>query len=70
MKRRISNLVSLAESCLRQLRAGADHLQNCEIKGQRHLTEKTRRLADQKRRANEFQGKLTEIVRKSRKSQI
>lgn len=70
LKRRISNLVSLAESCSRQLRAWADHLQNCEIKGQRHLTEKTRRLADQKRRANEFQGKLTEIVRKSRKSQI
>ena len=32
-KSQISNLKSLAESCSRQLRAWADHLQNSEIKG-------------------------------------
>ena len=37
----ISNLKSLVESYSRQLRAWADHLQNSDIKGQRHLNEKT-----------------------------
>lgn len=32
----------LAESCSRQLRGWADSLQNTEIKGQRHLNEKSR----------------------------
>lgn len=41
-KSRISNLKSRAESCSRQLRAWADHLQNSEIKGQRHLNDTTR----------------------------
>ena len=43
LKSQISNLKSTAESCSRQLRAWADHLQNSDIKGQRHLNEKTRR---------------------------
>lgn len=38
----ISNLKFLAESCSRQLRAWADSLQNSEIKGQRHLNEKSK----------------------------
>jgi four helix bundle protein len=37
LKSQISDLKSTAESCSRQLRAWADHLQNSEIKGQRHL---------------------------------
>jgi four helix bundle protein len=41
-KSQISNLKSIAESCSRQLRAWADHLQNSDIQGQRHLNEKTR----------------------------
>lgn len=41
-KAEISNLKSLAESCSRQLRAWADSLQNTDIKGQRHLNEKSR----------------------------
>ena len=41
-KSQISNLKSLAEGCSRQLRAWADHLQNSEIKGQRHLNDTTR----------------------------
>jgi four helix bundle protein len=40
-KSQISKLKSTAESCSRQLRAWADHLQNSEIKGQRHLTDKS-----------------------------
>jgi four helix bundle protein len=54
LKSQISNLKSLAESCSRQLRGWADSLQNSEIKGQRHLTEKSRREDTQKKRAAAF----------------
>jgi four helix bundle protein len=50
----ISNLKSLAESCSRQLRAWADSLQNSEIKGVRHLNDKTREAEAAKKRAAEF----------------
>src|ERR1017187_9672662 len=49
LKSEISNLKSLAESIARQLRAWADSLQNSSIKGQRYLTDKTRK-ADQTKR--------------------
>lgn len=60
LKSRISKLNSLAESCSRQIRAWADHLQNSEIKGPRHLTEKARRLDEQKKRADTFLRELRE----------
>jgi four helix bundle protein len=52
-KSQISNLKSIAESCSRQIRAWADSLQNSDIKGQRHLTEKSRRQTDSQKRALE-----------------
>jgi len=58
LKSQISNLISTAESCSRQLRGWADSLQNSEIKGQRHLNEKTRREDNQRKRAAEFQKEL------------
>ncbi|MCX6897364.1 MAG: four helix bundle protein [Verrucomicrobia bacterium] len=58
LKSEISDLKSVAESCSRQLRAWADSLQNSEIKGQRHLNDRTRSSADQKRRAEAFQKEL------------
>lgn len=58
LKSEISNLKSTAESCSRQLRGWADSLQNSDIKGQRHLTERTRRAAEQKKRAAEFEKTL------------
>jgi len=54
LKSEIANLKSTAESCSRQLRAWADALQNSDIKGQRHLTDKSRRETDQKKRAAAF----------------
>ncbi len=54
-KSEISNLKSLAESCSRQIRAWADSLQNSDIKGQRHLNDRTRNAAHQKRAAEDFQ---------------
>ena len=58
LKSQISNLKSLAESCSRQLRGWADSLQNSEIKGQRHLTDKSRSKDDQKKRAATLQKEL------------
>lgn len=42
LRSEISNLITLAESCSRQLRAWADALQNSDITGPRHLNEHTR----------------------------
>ncbi|MFH2046695.1 MAG: four helix bundle protein [Pseudomonadota bacterium] len=61
-KSQISNLKSLAESCSRQLRAWADHLQNTDIKGQRHLTEKSKSHYRSKKDAEEFQQELLNIL--------
>lgn len=58
LKSRISNLKSTAESCSRQLRGWADSLQNSEIKGQRYLTDKSRRDDEQKQRATALQKQL------------
>lgn len=55
LKSQIANLKSIAESCSRQLRGWADALQNSEIKGQRHLTDKSRRKDDQTKRAADVQ---------------
>jgi len=42
LKSEISDLILLAESCSRQLRAWADSLQNSDIAGPRHLNDKSR----------------------------
>ena len=59
-KSQISNLKLKAESCSRQLRAWADHLQNSEIQGQRHLNEKTRANYHSKKEAQDFEKELQE----------
>lgn len=61
LKSEISDLKSLAESISRQLRAWADSLQNSPITGQRHLTEKGRRLAEEKKRGDAFLAKLKQV---------
>jgi hypothetical protein len=48
----------LAENISRQLRGWADALQNSEIKGQRYLNEKTRRVAQATRDREEFREEL------------
>lgn len=58
LKSQISKLISLAETCSRQLRGWADSLQNSDIKGQRHLSDKTRQFDAQKKRAAAFQAEL------------
>jgi len=51
-KSQISDLITLAESCSRQLRAWADSLQNSAITGPRHLNEHSR-ASYQKRQSRE-----------------
>src|SRR2546425_4441922 len=58
VKSQMTNLISLAESCSRQLRGWADSLQNSDIKGQRHLNDKVRREDEQKTRAGALQKDL------------
>ncbi len=58
LKSEISDLRSLAESCARQLRAWADSLQNSEVKGQRHLNDRSRASDDQRKRAAAVSEKL------------
>ena len=58
LRSQISDLKSVAESCSRQLRAWADHLQNSDIKGQRHLNEKSRAQYSSKKGAEEFEKEL------------
>ena len=48
LKSQISDLISLAESCSRQLRGWAGSLQDTDIKGQRHLNQQTRQRYDSK----------------------
>ena len=61
LKSQISNLIPRCESISRQLRGWADSLQNCDIRGQRHLNESTRAAYHQDRRAREFLEKLDRI---------
>lgn len=50
----LPDLKSLAESVSRQIRAWADSLQNAGIKGQRYLTEKTKRAYQNSKRTAAF----------------
>ncbi len=64
LKSQIANLIPLAESCSRQIRAWADSLQNTDIKGQRHLNDQTRSAFDKHRRAEAFRQRLAEFRQK------
>ena len=60
-KSEISDLISLAESCSRQIRGWADHLQNTDIQGQRRLNDKTRQAFEAERSTEAFMQKLQTI---------
>lgn len=53
---------SIAESCSRQIRAWADHLQNSEIQGQRHLNDKTSKSFQQKKDQADFFKELQQYL--------
>ena len=60
-KSQISDLLALAESCSRQIRAWAEHLQNTDIQGQRRLNDKTRQAFAAQRSTEAFMQKLQDI---------
>lgn len=60
----ISNVKSLAESISRQLRGWAQHLQDSPIRGQRHLTSKTRQVDQARRDRDAFLEELKEITKR------
>jgi len=62
LKSQISNLKSTAESCSRQLRAWADHLQNSDIKGQRHLNDGVRKRYEAEKGVEQFRGELMGLL--------
>ena len=66
LKSKISDLKTLAESCSRQIRAWADSLQNCDIPGQRHLNDLTRRRYQAQKSSQAFEKQLEETLRKAR----
>jgi four helix bundle protein len=61
LKFEISNLKSKAEAVSRQLRAWAGALQNSDVRGQRYLTDKTRRALKATREREDFLKELAEI---------
>lgn len=66
LRSEISDLRSRAESISRQLRAWADSTQNSEIRGQRFLTDKARRVTKEARERAEFLKELENIKRRGK----
>lgn len=60
LQSQISDLKSLAESCSRQIRAWADHLQNTDIQGPRHLNDKSRARHEEQKTADAFRQQLAQ----------
>lgn len=70
LKSQISDLKSLAEGVSRQLRAWADSLQNAGIKGQRYLTEKSKRTNQAARDREEFLKEMEDIRKRTANPKI
>ncbi|NUM52081.1 MAG: four helix bundle protein [Candidatus Hydrogenedentes bacterium] len=68
LKSEISNLKLITENCAKQIRGWADHLQNSDIKGQRHLTERSRQAFDRANNAAAFVKQIDEMVARARKA--
>jgi len=61
LKSEISDLRSKALSISRQLRAWADSLQNSDVRGQRYLTNKSKRMTKETRERAEFLEELRQM---------
>jgi len=65
LKFQISNLKSQAEEISRQLRAWAEFLQESPIKGQRYLSDKTKKLEKARREREDFLQELKQVQKVS-----
>jgi hypothetical protein len=61
LKSKIDRLIPQCESVSRQIRKWADSLQNTDIPGQRHLTDRSRAAYEQAKRTTQFMDKLQRI---------
>ena len=71
-KSQISNFQSECEGISRQIRGWANSLQNSDIEGQRHLTDKSKQAFEQRQRREAFQKKLdaaNDDVRRKREAE-
>lgn len=64
-KSQISDLTLIAESCSKQIRGWADNLQDSDIKGQRHLNQKSRESDKRQKEREAFLKELENVSRKS-----
>lgn len=62
----IQGLKQRAESCSRQLKAWAQSLQDSDFKGERHVNERTKRVAQAAREREEFVKELSAMMTKKR----
>jgi len=69
LKSHIAQLKSQAESISRQLRAWAESLQDSDIPGQRHLNEKSRRIYEQRMRAEKCEQFIKDELERLRAQQ-
>jgi four helix bundle protein len=66
LKQEIKILKTNAESCSRQLKAWARALQNSELKGERHVSQKTKRATQAAKERQDFLNELAEIRAKGK----
>ena len=64
LKKELRDLKSKAESCSKQLKAWAESIQNSEYKGERYVTERSKRSDQAAREREEFLKELLEIRNK------
>jgi four helix bundle protein len=70
LKSQISDMKSLAESCSRQIRGWADSLQNSDIKGPRHLTDKSKEQYHSQKRSDVFWKQNEEAYLKAQEERL
>src|SRR5574341_88942 len=61
-----AQLKKRAESCSRQLKAWAQSLQNSDFKGERHVTQRSKRAAQAAKERQEFLEELAEVRAKAK----
>jgi len=66
LKQEIKLLKPKAESCSRQLKAWAQALQNSDFKGERHISQKTKRATQAAKERQDFLNELAEIRAKAK----
>lgn len=64
LKSAVANVRAKAESCSKQLKAWAESIQNSDYRGERYVTEKSRRSNQTSREREEFLQELLEVRKK------